>query len=67
MIKRLANVVYWVASGVGALIFLAGAFVASREEVYSPIAVLIVFAVVATLVWLIGVAVRYVLVGPKNP
>jgi hypothetical protein len=67
MIKRLANVIYWVACCIGVLILLIGVFVASREVVYNPFAVIIIFAVAATLIWLIGLAIRYVLVGPKAP
>ena len=67
MIKRLANVIYWVACAIGVLIVLAGIFVASQEVVYSSFGVIVVFALAAALIWLIGLAVRYVLVGPKTP
>ena len=66
MIRRLANVIYWTASSIAAVVFLFGAFVASREEVYSPALVLLIFAIVAALVWLVGRGVRYVLAGPKG-
>lgn len=64
MIERLANVLYWTACGIAGLILLASAFVAATVFYkWEALGVMAGGAIVAGLVYLVGRAIRYVLVG----
>ena len=62
MIERLANVIYWAACGIAALIGLIGLWVVATES-NSRFASFGICAAAAFLFWLGGRAVRYVLAG----
>jgi hypothetical protein len=70
MLQRLANVIYWAASGAAVLCFLFGVLVdvdqLTDQYQYSPSDWILPIAIcsgIAGLIWLAGKAARYVLAG----
>ena len=65
MAQRLGNVIYWTASGAAVLVFFVGVLTALTQP-GSPrdwIVVIVAYSVPAVLIWLAGLAARYILAG----
>ena len=68
MLARLGNVLYWFASGVSGLIWILGLVLTIGQFQYIGLSALwIMFwaAIASVLVFLVGLALRYILRGPK--
>ena len=67
MIERLANVLYWIGSGLAAILLIAGTsvflFAGSSMNLADRIGISAFFLGFALLSWLIGKASRYILAG----
>ena len=65
MLQRLGDVIYWTASGAAVLVFFVGVLTALTQP-GSPrdwIVVIVAYSVPAVLIWLAGLAARYILAG----
>jgi hypothetical protein len=64
MIERLANVLYWMACGIAGLVQLGTLVIAATvTSKWDSVGVIALGAVMASLAYLAGRAIRYVLVG----
>ena len=64
MLHRLANVVYWLCSAIAITIAVGGLFLGYQGGGLERNPEIVIFILaVALIVWLVGVAIRYVLVG----
>ena len=68
MAARLGNVLYWTASGIAVLLVISGTlflYAVHLDHIENVIFIAVCWAAPALIVWLFGLACRYVLAGPK--
>ena len=66
MLGRLGNVIYWTATGIAIIVVALIAYGAVFGTGQADPALQVSVIIGAGMIWLVGLAVRYVLAGPKG-